>query len=273
MTKPGLWCAFLAAVSALAETPDAAEQSRALAAIRDYALNYTARLPDFTCTQITQRTYFPVMAFKGHPQNDSFEEQIVFADHKETYTVKKINGEAVTNIEHDQLRGTVSSGEFGSLLAQTLDPKSGTDFHWERSSTQKGQKVYVFAFRVPQARGYALIGSQGTTLVPYKGLLFADPKTGAVLRIEMQCEIPKDSEYKLLELTLDYRSTDVADHEFILPSHYHLHSIKARQESGTSQAPVTSSLSETTNEVDYKAYRRFDTNSSVTFGNGTNPKQ
>src|SRR5689334_4716360 len=47
----------LVALSALAfgaaaaeQSPDAATQSRALEAARDYALNYTNRLPNFTCT-------------------------------------------------------------------------------------------------------------------------------------------------------------------------------------------------------------------------------
>jgi hypothetical protein len=36
---------------------------------------------------------------------------------------------------------------------------------------------------------------------------------------------------------------------------------------------VKLSVSETWNEADYKAYRRFDTDSSISFGSETNPKQ
>jgi hypothetical protein len=260
ITKPGLLCAFLAAATALAETaPDAAEQSRALAAIRDYALNYAARLPDFTCIQVTRRTYYPNAALR-HPRYDYIEEQITFVDHKENYTVTKINGEAVGNTERNQLGGIISSGEFGTLLSRTFDPGAGTDFRWDRWATQQGRKVYVFAFRVPPAKGYGLVESKRTILVAYKGLLYADPQTGAVLRVEMQCEIPKDSEYKELELILDFKPADVAGREFVLPFHYRLHSYKLV--SGGAARVV---MSETLNEADFKAYRRFGADISITF--------
>ena len=273
MMTPVVSCGFLAAVSALAQTPDAAEQSRALAAIRDYALNYTAKLPDFTCTQVIQRTYYPFVGFRRNPHHDAIEEQLTYAGHKESYTVTKINGEAVANVRHDQLGGIVSSGEFGTLLARTFDPNAGTDFHFERRATQKGQRVYVFAFRVPPAKGYGLVESKRTILVGYKGLLYANPQTGALLRIELQCEIPKDSEYKELELTMDFKPTDVAGHEAVLPAHYHLHSVKAVAPIATAKTPGVSIFSETINETDYKNYRRFEANSSITFGTETNSKR
>lgn len=265
----------LAASPAFSQTPDLAEPSRVLAIIRDYALNYTARLPDFICTQVVERTYYPVAAFRGHPLHDAIEEQITFAGRKETYTVTKINGEPVTHVGHDQLGGIVSSGEFGTLLANTFDPNAGADFHWERAATQKGRRVYIYSFRVPQAKGYGLVDSVHTALAAYKGLLFADPQTGAVLRIEMHCEIPKDSEFKLLELTMEFKPTEVAGREVVLPSHYHLHSIKERPAQTVSKGLVARGgvLSETINEAGYKDYRRFDADSSITFGAETTPKK
>jgi hypothetical protein len=273
MNKAGLLCTFLCAVSTLAQTPDPAEQSRALAAVRDYALTYTSKLPDYMCTQVTQRTYYPNVDLPEQPHHDSFEEQVTFAGHKESYTVTRFNGSAVSNVRHNQLGGILSSGEFGSLLGHTLDPSSGADFRWDRWATQKGRRTYVFAFRVPQVKGYGLVESKRTILVAYNGLLYADPQTGAVLRIEMQCDIPKQSEYKELELTLDFKRTDVAGLEFILPSHSHLHSRKEVAEFG--KIPVTGNaiVSETINEADYKAYRRFDAESSISFGSETNPQK
>jgi hypothetical protein len=267
---------FLGAVSALAQTPDGAEQSRALAAIRDYALHYTTRLPDYMCTQVMHRTYFPIARVRGRPRLDSFEEQITFVDHKGSYTVTRINGKAVANGGRDQLGGIFSSGEFGTLLARTFDPTAGREFRWERETAQNGRRMYVYAFRVPQARGYGLVEFGHTLLVPYKGLLYADPQTGAILRVEMQCENPQDSEYKELELNLDYKPALVAGQEFTLPFHYRLHTRRAVLAVGTGKPLVTGSgaavLSETINEADFKAYRRFAADSSVTFGGEAAPK-
>jgi hypothetical protein len=264
MIKAGILCSLLVGVVALAQpAPDAAEQSRALSAMRDYALNYSASLPDFMCTQVTRRTYYPNENFRGRPVYDSFEEQITFVDHKESYTMTRINGEPAANMSRDRLGGMFSSGEFGTLLGRTFDPAAGTDFHYERLATQQGRRTYVFSFRVPQAKGYGLVESERTLYVAYKGLLYADPQTGAVLRIEMQCEIPKGSEYRDLDLTLDFRPADVAGREFTLPFHYHLHS---RKEVAASPAVARSTaVSETINEADYKAYRRFSAESNIKF--------
>src|SRR5437899_5500384 len=39
--------------------PDSIEQARILAEVRDNVLNYTNRLPDYICTQVTRRYYDP----------------------------------------------------------------------------------------------------------------------------------------------------------------------------------------------------------------------
>jgi hypothetical protein len=262
MTKGCLTCVLLAAANVGAETPQAAEQARALTALRDYAVNYTDRLPDFVCTQITQRSFLRNIRSLAPPQQDTIEEQVTYAGHKESYVVTRLNGKAVNGVAHDQVGGLISSGEFGSLLKNTFDPNAGAEFRWQRSATRDGRKVYIFAFHVPEANGYSLVESRRTMRVPYKGLVYADAQTGAVLRIEMECEIPVDSEYKELDLTLDYKTAAVAGREFILPFHFYLH---------TRRAVSSSAISETVNVADYKAYRRFDADSSVTFDDGAKP--
>jgi hypothetical protein len=219
-------------------------------------------LPDFVYTQITQRAFLRNVRSLAPPQNDAIEEQVTYAGHKESYVVTKLNGKAVDGIAHDQVGGLVSSGEFGSLLKNTFDPNAGAEFRWERSATRDGRTVYVFAFHVPEARGYGLAESRRTIRVPYKGLVYADAQTGAVVRIEMECEIPGDSEYKKLDLTLDYKPAMVAGREFILPFHFYLHSRRAL-------SPLV--VSETVNVADYKDYRRFGADSNVTFEDGAKP--
>jgi hypothetical protein len=268
-----LSCIFFCAslTSAKAQKPDAAEQFRALAALKDYALNYAKRLPNFICTQITQRTSYPHIEIRESPHHDAIEEEITFASHKETYKVVKINGAAATNVRHDQVGGIISSGEFGSLLANTFDPDAGGEFHWERTANRNGNKAYVFVFRVPQMKGYALVETRRTLLVPYKGRIYADAENGAVERIELECEIPRDSEYKELEITLNYKPAEVAGRVFLLPSHYHLHTVRAIPPPGS--APTTPHrASETINEADYRSYRRYDTDSSVGFDADTTSK-
>lgn len=266
---------LLGATSPAAQAPGADEQAKALAALKDYAVNYTGRLPDFVCTQVTRRTYYPNVNLPEHPHHDAIDEQVTFASHKESYVVTRVDGRPVANVGHDQLGGMFSSGEFGTLLSNTFDPKARAEFHWQRSVNRNGRRVYVFAFRVPHIRGYGLEESKRILVVPYKGLVYSDAETGAVVRIEMECEIPKNTEYKELEITLDYKPAQVAGKEFLLPSHYHMHSRRQVAVSGSAKGRdtvVAAVTSETFNEADYKNYRRFDADSSVTFDGDATPK-
>jgi hypothetical protein len=274
MIRLEIICIFFCAslTSAQAQKPDAADQSRALAALKDYALNYTKGLPNFICTQITQRTLYPNINIREFPHHDAIEEQITFASQKETYKVVRVNGEPAVNVGHDQVGGIVSSGEFGSLLANTFAPDAGGEFHWERTANRNGHKVYVFVFRVPPMKGYGLVETRRTLLVPYKGRIYADAENGAVERIELEGEMPRDSEYKVLEITLDYKSAEVAGRGFLLPSHYHLRSVRAVPPAGS--APTTPPrASETINEADYRSYRRYDTDSTIGFETDTAPRK
>jgi hypothetical protein len=232
----------------------AAEQSAALQSIREYAHNYDQRLPDYTCTQVTHRTTSAVRLVPGarKASADVIEEQVNLVNHMEIHKVMKINGNPVSNVEHDQIPGGISKGEFGSLLGIVFDRATGTDFHFDRMATLNGRRVYVFNFRVPESRGYRLGETARTIVVAYKGSAYADYQTKAVMRIEMKCmDIPANSEIKSLDLTLDYKPARVAGQEFILPSHYLLHYRNA--EIGA------------TNEAAYNAYRRFSADATIKF--------
>jgi len=54
------------------------------------------------------------------------------------------------------------------------------------------QKVYVYAFRVPQAHGAVVIhrAPDQQIVVPYSGRIFVDPQTFSVLRITTTLDVP-----------------------------------------------------------------------------------
>ena len=80
--------------------------------------------------------------------------------------------------------------------------------------------------------------------MPFKGFVYADYVTGAVVRISMKCtDIPVDSEYTGADVTLDYRAAQVAGQEVMVPAHYLAHFRTAR--------------GEVANEATFTAYRQF----------------
>jgi hypothetical protein len=107
--------------------------------------------------------------------------------------------------------------------------------------------------------------------VPYKGLIYWDAQTGAVVRIELECEIPKDSEYQELEIALDYKPTEIGGREFLLPSNYRLHALRESARANKNLPRKERRFIQENNETDYKSYRKFEANSSITFGGDAGP--
>jgi hypothetical protein len=240
--------------------PDSIEQAETLAAMKSYALNYTKGLPNYMCVQTTHRHIEPTV--RGYlPYGDVVQEQLSFFDRKETYKVESIDGKAVANMEHNQLGGVVSSGEFGSMLHHIFDPETGTDFTWDHWATLRGKRMYVFAFSVPKSAGYSMYHGESKReyTSAYKGLVYADHETKEVMRIKMDCVgIPPDYPIHEVGLTLDYAPTKIGDQEFTLPFHFELHS---REEKAVSK-----------NEAQYRLYRKFGAETSITFTDEPTPE-
>jgi len=225
-----------------------------MAAMTEYARNYTKSLPNYMCVQTTRRRMEPTV--RGYqPFGDEVRETLTFFDQKESYKVEMINGKSVANVDHMQLGGVVSSGEFGTMMAHIFDPESGTEFDWDHWATLRGRRMYVFSFSVPKSAGYSMYHGESKReyISAYKGLVYADVETKAIMRIKMDCVgIPADFPIKEVGITLDYTPTKIADQEFVLPFHFELHS--------------TETKAITKNEADYKLYRKFGAEATVTFG-------
>jgi len=261
MEQRTISCALLLmAGSALAQDSrsalNASEQTTVLGAIREYALNYTRGLPNYTCTQVIRRVTTRGQGRYRFPQRDLIEEELSVVDHKEVRKVTKIDGKPASNADPDKLSGPSSSGEFGNLLETLFDPETKSEFRWDRFVTLNGRRVYVFTFRVAQPQGLSIEEAKRTIRVAFQGRLYADYQTKAVMHIELECvKFPADSVYQGVEWTLDYERTQVAGQEFTLPSHYRMH--------------ARTTLGETTNDVDYKSYRRFESEATITFDDST----
>jgi hypothetical protein len=236
-----------------AATLQGASDSPDIEKVRDYAVHYTKTLPNYTCTQrvIRTTTKYPVVANFRRPQQDAIEEQVSYVDGREIHKVLKMNGQPPgSGASADQ--GMVSRGEWAALLSTMFQPETQTEFRFEKTMPLNGARVDVFSFRVPQERGYVLAGREGKMVVGYRGKLYADAATAAVVHIEMNCTgIRPNPDYSEVGLTLDYKSTLVAGRRFILPAHYSLH--------------ARNSLAVTEIETDYRDYRRFAADSTVRF--------
>jgi hypothetical protein len=239
--------------------PDSIEQAEAMAGMRDYALSYSAKLPNYLCVQTTRRHYDPKSA-KYRPAGDVIQEQLSFYEQKETYTVQMINGQSVHNISHDQIGGVRSSGEFGSMLRNIFDSEHETKFDWDHWGTLRGKLMYVFAYRVEKQYGYSMRDDEShkSYTSAYTGLVYADKETKEIERITLKTvEIPADFTIKDVAITLDYKATDISGHVYTLPYHYELDSLDVH---GAFKG-----------EAEFKLYQVYGADTTITFGDDTGP--
>ena len=250
-----LFFAVLAAATAQAPLPepDVAAQKRIIADATQYALNREQTLPNFICTQTTQR-------FVGSAANNNFQsvdlivERLTYFDHQEQYKVFMVNGEASTLSHHD-LGGATSSGEFGSVMKGIFWPQANTQFTWERFYTLRGRRMNVYSYKVPAAQSdyHIVVPLKKLDLVTaYHGLIFIDDQKHFVHRITLHADgIPGDFPVQEVGLVLDYDYTRIGDADYLLPLEFEL-----RSREGARLIK---------NDVSYDAYRKFAADTSITF--------
>lgn len=238
--------------------PSVEEQNKLLAQVTDYARNYIRQLPDFLCTQVTRR-YVDPAGLEFWQLVDTVTEKLSYLERREIYQVVLVNNRAVTGVSHEQLGGTTSSGEFGTLIRDLFEPEVRAEFGWERWAKLRGRLQHVFAYRVIQPRSkYSISWSGGPNSAPltivagYRGLVYADADTGLITRMTLQAEgIPADFPIQKVEQVLDYDFTKIGDNEYLLP----LKSV-VKSRSGKML---------TKNELEFRSYRKFGTESTITF--------
>ncbi len=234
--------------------PDSIEQARMIAEMREKAINYTNSLPNYICLRVTSRKMDP-SGTEFWREMDKVAEQLTFFDHEEKYKVISVSGHLVTNVDHNQLGGATSSGEFGYLLAEIFAPETDTEFVWDHWGTLRGKRMAVFAFRVRQSRSkYSIYHheSRRKVVAGYRGLVYADRDSNQVMRLSLQCEdLPADYPIQEVRITLDYEPTKIGDQEFVLP-------LKSDLRSREGRLLVW-------NETEFRSYRKFSADTSITF--------
>ena len=232
--------------------PDSVEQKRVLFEATEYARSYSSRMPDFICTQVTRRFRDP----KGGDDwrgEDTITERLTYFEHKENYVVSFINSRAVTNVKHEQLGGTTSSGEFASMMEEIFAAKTETEFEWTRWGKLRGRVMHVFSYRVRQANSNYRILAQGaeTIVVGYHGMIFVDKEDSRIHKITLEADdIPPSYPIHSAALSLDYDVQRIGDNPYLLP----LKSVVTLAADHTLN---------TKNEVEFHAYRKFTAESTI----------
>lgn len=253
--------AFLSILLALRATaaPDLdQQQSDIMRRSQAYADEYIQKLPDFLCLQSTAQ-------FEGNKkgtrwkQGDTISSKLVYSNGKEKRTLQAINGHAPSpgNLRRPVRRPLTTNGEFGILLANVLGSGSDATYQWQGWHELNGKNMAVFSYNIDREHSTVKLSLNdlATAVVPYHGIIFADPADGKVWRISSEAtEIPEELDTRSIITVIDYQPVVIGAANYLMPS--------------KASILMITRAGQVRNELSFSGFQKFETGSTITFGEG-----
>ena len=214
---------------------------------REKALGYTEQLPNFICTQITQR--FVRFLPGGWRPDDNFVAELSYYDGREHYKVLTVSNKIATDMTIEKMSGTTSTGEFGTSLRELFDPSTNANFRLEGADQSNGHDTVRLGFQVSLENSkYTITYNKERTIVAaYRGRCWVDPASHNVVRLESKAmNIPESFPVTRAESSVDYDLADISGIKHWLPVHAEV--ILAE---GATKI-------QTKNVIEFKKYRKFE---------------
>jgi hypothetical protein len=225
--------------------------------MRESAINYSDRLQDFLCTQLTRRSTDEGSSEKHWKLLETQELELGYIAHQEHYRLLKVNGKT-TALEKRIKKGYFRpGGEFGTTLMKIFEPRAGAEFAWDHEETAGATRTCIFRYRVPVTTTTLMMTSDTDHVkMAHHGYVSADCETAAITRIQIETEpasLVRDGYEQAIGVQIDilYRPVTIASKEFLLPQ----------------QAVETARFGNTLTkvEIQFEQYRKYDSDSNITF--------
>jgi hypothetical protein len=230
-----------------ADSPIELDWTKFLESARATAMAYTDELPNFICTQVTQRfaRFFP----GGWRQMDNYVAELTYFEKKENYKILTVANKVSNGTTIETLSGTRSTGEFGTSLRSLFDPASKANFRLEGRDQTNGHETIRVGYQVPLETSSRTINynNQRTVVTAYRGRCWIDPKSYQVVRLEDKAiSIPVDFPITRSEGAIDYDLADISGRKYWLP-------VRAEVLLVEGGAKL-----HTRNVIEFKRYRKFE---------------
>lgn len=247
--------------------PNSVRQQEILGRIREYAMSYTQNLPNFMCVEVMRRSIDPT-AGDHYRSIGNVLARVSYNEGQEKYEVYSINGhyEETTIEKAAGTGGAISTGEFGSMMGEIFEARSGAEFGWDHWGTIRGRRMAVFNFFIDSGHSsYSITYSSGPgdeqrIITAYKGLVYGDENTGEISRITfVAVDIPKSFPVSSASEILDYDQVDISGQPYICPLQAVLHMTAGREKSK--------------NIIEFRNYRKFESGTVITYGKSEMPSE
>lgn len=238
--------------------PDSVRQQQILDRMREYALDYTAKLPNFICVEVTRRTIDP-RGTDRYLSLDTVLAKVSYNEGQEHYQVYSVGGKYV-DMPMDKVGGggARSTGEFAGMMRSIFEPSSQAEFNWDHWGTLRGRRMAVFNYFIDSGHSSYSIsygngpGDEQRIITAYKGRIYADEHTGEIARIEfVAVDIPKSFPVTATTEILDYDAVDISGKQYVVPL--------------LAQLYIAAGSQKSKNRIEFRDYRKFDTGSVITY--------
>jgi hypothetical protein len=251
---PAARAAASSAAPKMPPPPSSEEQAAIIDAVRQYALEYSGKLPDFVCHESMVTYGAPPRPGAGWTKIGDIDSRLTYFKQKEDYRPLMKDGK-LTSVDYEKLKGSKSVGDFGTMMRGIFAPESQTRFEWRGWSTWGGKPAMDFSYRVPQDHSNYQITVQGNrSATPgYSGYFVIDAKTRAIRKLTLVAEgLPPDFPVQSAESTLTYEDQDLSGHTFLLPSQF--------------EAVMAGPEGRDKIEKRFSIYRKYSADSEISFG-------
>jgi hypothetical protein len=239
--------------------PGTTEQNAFFQEVARNAMHYAAGLPDFICTQVARR-YTAAANRDNWGLKDTLTIKLSYFGNQEQYELLQVDGRK-TSRTYENVGGAVSGGEFGSMLLDIFDPSHKTEFRWSHWTHLRKRLTQVYSYRGKlEYAGYRLLvgtpyGGMDEIIVGHHGLVYMDNETRMVMRIVAEADgIPAAFTVRAHSVAVDYGFADVGGKPYLLP-------LRA-------EVRVRTQRMQNKNEVEFQGYRKFASESVISFGEG-----
>lgn len=233
-----------------ASVPRAGSDDALITMAREASADYDQSLPNFVCDQVVTRFRSEAKPPKWKKE-DLVEVDLMYVNGAEDYRNVRINGKALKNGTPEDT-GSWSTGDWGTTLMDILSPTTNASFKPKGNDAIAGLDTVMYDFTVEKANSHWTIRYGKPVKPAYKGVIWVDPKTGRVMRTEMQAlRLPSDYDIDWVEQMTEYGWVTIAGTKYLLP-------VKSEN-----IACFRYTTKCTRNEIAYKNYRKFATESTI----------
>jgi hypothetical protein len=223
---------------------------------REAAYSFSQTLPNYIVQQHTAR-YGTQAAHGGRTSwqaIDTVTADVISEDGKESYKNILVNGKPPQDALENS--GAWSTGEYATIQLDILADDTNADFHNQRAATIVNRPAFLYDFTVAQANSHWHLHALGESYVPgFSGSIWIDKENSRVLRLEISADnLGRTFPLDTVESAVDYDYVLIGDARHLLP--VHSESISCKRGSGECSRNV----------IDFRNYRKFTTDTSITFG-------